>query len=42
MDVEVCHVWRFAGERVASFHQYVDTAGLRHAMGREAQLERPS
>ena len=35
MDVQVCHVWRFRGERVASFHQYVDTAGLRHVMARE-------
>lgn len=36
MDIEVCHVWRFRGGRVASFHQYVDTAGLRHVMGRDA------
>lgn len=36
MDVQVCHVWRFRGERVASFHQYVDTAGLRHVMGKDA------
>lgn len=36
MDVEVCHVWRFRAGRVASFHQYVDTAALRHAMGRDA------
>jgi len=35
MDVEVCHVWRFRGERVASFHQYVDTAALRRVMARE-------
>ena len=35
MDVQVCHVWRFRGERVASFHQYVDTAALRRVMGRE-------
>jgi len=35
MDVQVCHVWRFRGERVASFHQYVDTAALRHVMARE-------
>ncbi len=35
MDIEVCHVWRFRGERVASFHQYVDTAALRRVMGRE-------
>ncbi len=35
MDVQVCHVWRFRGERVASFHQYVDTAALRRVMARE-------
>ena len=35
MDVQVCHVWRFHGERVASFHQYVDTAALRRVMARE-------
>lgn len=34
MDVQVCHVWRFRGAQVASFHQYVDTAGLRTVMGR--------
>ena len=35
LDVQVCHVWRFRGQRVASFHQYVDTARLRHVMGRD-------
>jgi uncharacterized protein len=35
MDVQVCHVWRFRGGKVASFHQYVDTARLRAVMGRE-------
>ena len=35
MDVQVCHVWRFRGDRVASFHQYVDTAALRRVMGRD-------
>ena len=35
MDVQVCHVWRFRGERVASFHQYVDTAALRYVMARD-------
>jgi ketosteroid isomerase-like protein len=34
MDVQVCHVWRLRGDRVASFHQYVDTARLQHVMGR--------
>jgi ketosteroid isomerase-like protein len=36
MDVQVCHVWRFRGSKVASFHQYVDTAALRRVMGRDA------
>ena len=36
MDVQVCHVWRFRGDRVASFHQYVDTARLQHVMRRDA------
>ena len=35
MDVQVCHVWRFSGNKVASFHQYLDTARLRRVMGRE-------
>jgi uncharacterized protein len=35
MDVQVCHVWRFRGDRVASFHQYVDTAGLQRVMARD-------
>ena len=35
MDVQVCHVWRFRGARVASFHQYLDTARLQHVMGKD-------
>ena len=35
MDIQVCHVWRFRGERVASFHQYVDTVALRGIMARD-------
>ena len=35
MDIQVCHVWRFRGNRVASFHQYVDTAALRRVMARD-------
>ena len=35
MDVQVCHVWRFRGALVASFHQYVDTAALRRVMARD-------
>jgi ketosteroid isomerase-like protein len=37
LDVQVCHVWRFRDEQVASFHQYVDTARLRHVMGRNGE-----
>jgi ketosteroid isomerase-like protein len=40
MDVQVCHVWRFRGDEVASFHQYVDTARLQHVMGRDAASAR--
>jgi ketosteroid isomerase-like protein len=40
MDVQVCHVWRFRGDRVASFHQYADTARLQHVMGRDAASRR--
>jgi ketosteroid isomerase-like protein len=32
MDLQVCHVWRFRGDAVASFHQYVDTARLQGVM----------
>jgi uncharacterized protein len=35
MDVQVCHVWRFRGTLVESFHQYVDTAGLHRVMTRD-------
>jgi ketosteroid isomerase-like protein len=35
LDVQVCHVWRFRGRQVASFHQYVDTARLQRVMGRD-------
>lgn len=34
MDVQVCHVWRFRDGKIASFHQYVDTARLQGVMGR--------
>jgi uncharacterized protein len=33
MDIEVCHVWRFKDGKIAVFHQYTDTAGLRMVMG---------
>lgn len=39
LDVQVCHVWRFRRGQVASFHQYVDTARLRHVMGREGAVQ---
>jgi ketosteroid isomerase-like protein len=34
MDVQVCHVWRFSGGKIVSFHQYLDTAHLQRVMGR--------
>jgi ketosteroid isomerase-like protein len=34
MDLQVCHLWRFRGNEIASFHQYVDTASLQRVMGR--------
>jgi ketosteroid isomerase-like protein len=37
MDAQVCHIWRFRGDEVASFHQYVDTANLRRVMGRDGE-----
>jgi len=40
MDVQVCHVWRFRGEKIASFHQYVDTARLQRIMGRDGASQR--
>ncbi len=33
MDVQVCHVWRFTGDKIASFHQYLDSARLQQVMG---------
>lgn len=32
LDAQACHVWRFRDERIASFHQYIDTAQLQHVM----------
>ena len=34
MNIQVCHVWRFSGGKIVSFHQYLDTARLQHVMGR--------
>ena len=36
MNVQVCHVWRFRDDKVASFHQYLDTARLQDVMGRRS------
>ena len=33
LDAQACHVWRFRGDRIASFHQYVDTAHVQEVMG---------
>jgi ketosteroid isomerase-like protein len=33
LDAQGCHVWRFRNQRIASFHQYVDTARVQHVMG---------
>jgi uncharacterized protein len=40
MNVQVCHVWRFRGDEIASFHQYVDTAELQYVMGRDTPSRR--
>ena len=32
LDAQGCHVWRFRNGRIASFHQYVDTARVQHVM----------
>ena len=32
LDAQGCHVWRFRHGRIASFHQYVDTARVQHVM----------
>ena len=34
MDVQVCHVWKFRDGKIASFHQYLDSARLQAVMGR--------
>jgi uncharacterized protein len=33
LDAQACHVWRFRNGRIASFHQYVDTARVQYVMG---------
>jgi ketosteroid isomerase-like protein len=32
LDAQACHVWRFRDGRIASFHQYVDTAHVQGVM----------
>ena len=32
LDAQACHVWRFRNRRIASFHQYVDTARVQDVM----------
>lgn len=32
LDAQGCHVWRFKNGRIASFHQYVDTARVQDVM----------
>jgi ketosteroid isomerase-like protein len=32
LDAQACHVWRFRDGRIASFHQYVDTAHVQDVM----------
>jgi ketosteroid isomerase-like protein len=34
LDLQVCHLFRFDGDKVKSFHQYVDTARLQAVMSR--------
>ena len=33
LDAPFCHVYRFAGDKVATFQQYTDTAQWARAMG---------
>jgi uncharacterized protein len=40
LDAQVCHVWRFSGGKIKSFHQYVNTAHLQAIMRREPEKER--
>ena len=35
LDVQVCHVWRFSGGKIISFHQYLDTGRLQEGMRQE-------
>lgn len=32
LDVQVCHVWKVRNGKIASFHQYLDTARLQDVM----------
>jgi ketosteroid isomerase-like protein len=42
LEAQGCHVWRFRDGRIASFHQYVDTARVQHVMAEWPPHERPS
>ena len=33
LDAQGCHVWRFNDGKIASFHQFVNTARVQHVMG---------
>ena len=39
LDAQVCHVWRFSGGKVKSFHQYVNTAHLQEIMNKNRERE---
>ena len=38
LDAQGCHVWRFRGGRISSFHQYVNTARVQDVMGVRSSL----
>ncbi|MBI2687507.1 MAG: nuclear transport factor 2 family protein [Acidobacteria bacterium] len=37
LDVQVCHVWKFRGDKIGCFHQYLDSARLQDTMGHLAR-----
>jgi ketosteroid isomerase-like protein len=39
LDTQVCHIWRFSGGLVKSFHQYVNTAHLQEIMDKAREKE---
>lgn len=40
LDAQVCHIWRFSGGKVKSFHQYVNTAHLQEIMDKKRESEK--